>query len=405
MKITSKSLPANRKQFTTELTDKEVNDFFEHALQHLAKTVKLPGFRPGKAPDNLVKEQIDPNKLREEAYNLAVREAWRQISDQLSAESRELKAGSWHGVPIQDPEVTLEEFEEGKMAKITFEFDVRPEVKLDPKWEKISIKSDEKSIVSDEEVELVVKSLKQGHAQTIIKLEPAKKGDRVEVDFQGSVDGVTQDNLKAKKFPVLLGESSTIPGFDDHLIGLKKGEKKTFKLKFPEDHFDKTLAKKEVEFTVDIQEVFEVILPELNQEFSEKFGHTKPEQLLAAIKENLVEKKDDDAFVTQKAKWLSEFEKLVKVDVPQSLIDAEVERSKEAWVQFLQQRNLSQDNWLKERAISMDQLMKDWSVAAEKSVKIGLGLAEVAKAKKQNMDSNEDFQKLLDSLVKDSIKN
>ena len=402
MKIDSKKLPQSRLQYTVQLTSEEVGHHFEHALTHLASAVKLPGFRPGKAPADLVREQIDAHSLREEASTLTVREAWQAITKELLRSNKATEEDGRNVVPIQDPEVELEEYDEGKAAKIVFEFDVRPEVKVG-NWEKIRLDKTKEEAVADKEVEELINSLRQAHAKTVTKLTPAKLGDRVHVDFEGSLGGVRQDKLTSKNFPLIIGEARTIPGFDEQLIGLKKGDKKTFQLKFPKDHFDKTLAEKLVDFAAEVTEVFDVILPELNDEFAKGFGHTKAEQLKKAIREDIQNRKKDEQFVSQKARWLAEFEELVKCDTPESLLKAEVERSREAWRAFLQERHINEGEWLKSRQLTLEQLEKDWHKAAESSVKIGLGLAEVAKTQKRELKSNEEFQALLDELVKKAI--
>ncbi|MEK7202478.1 MAG: trigger factor [Patescibacteria group bacterium] len=391
MEIKHQLLPKSRLQYVVELTAEEVAVHFEHALELLSKSVKLAGFRPGKAPANLVKEQIEQTKLREEAYSLAVQAAWREIIKDIKE------------IPIQDPEVELRDFEDNKEATIVFAFDVRPEVKVGS-WQKIKLSKTKEEEVNDAEVNELIDSLRRAHAKTIAKLTPAASGDKVHVNFTGALGGVRQDKLSSKEFPLIIGQANTIPGFDEQVIGLKKGDTKKFALTFPKDHFDKTLAAKLVDFEAEVTEVFDVILPELNDEFAKRFGHTKAEQLIKAIREDIGNRKKDEQFISQKARWLSEFEKLVKCDLPESLIAAEVERSREAWRAFLQERHINEGEWLKTREITLEQLEKDWHKAAESSVKIGLGLAEVAKEMKKEMKSNEEFQALLDDLVKKAIQ-
>lgn len=391
MKVESQKLAKSRLKFEVMLTTEEVAVHFEHALEPLSKSVRLAGFRPGKAPANLVKEQIDQTKLREEAYGLAVQSAWREAVKNLKE------------LPIQDPEVELGDFEEGKMAKLTFEFDVRPEVKVGS-WQKIKLGKTKEEEVNDAEVNELIDSLRRAHAKTIAKLTPAKTGDKVHVNFTGALGGIRQDKLSSKEFPLIIGQANTIPGFDEQVIGLKKGDTKKFALTFPKDHFDKTLAAKLVDFEAEVTEVFDVILPELNDEFAKGFGHTKAEQLVKAVREDIGTRKKDEQFISQKARWLAEFEKLVKADLPESLLTAEVERSREAWRAFLQERHINEGEWLKSRQLTLEELEKDWHKAAEASVKIGLGLAEVAKEMKKEMKSNEEFQSLLDELVKKAIQ-
>jgi len=391
MKLTHRSLPSSRLKFEVELSVEEVDGYFQHALKHLAETVRVSGFRTGKAPTDLVKEQIDPTKLREEAYGLAVQACWREAVKDLKE------------LPIQDPEVELGDFEEGKTSKLTFEFDIRPEVRVG-NWEKIKLGKTKEEEVTVKEVEELIDSLRRAHAKTIAKLTPAKTGDKVHVDFEGSLGGVRQTKLSSKNFPLVIGLANTIPGFDEQLVGLKIGDKKKFQLKFPKDHFDKELAEKLVDFEAEVTEVFDVILPELNDEFAKGFGHKKAEQLTKAIKEDIGSRKKEERFVSQKARWLAEFEKLVNCELPESLLIAEVERSRQAWRAFLQERHINEGEWLMARKLTLEQLERDWHKAAEASVRIGLGLAEVAKVQKKELKSNEEFQTLLDGLVRKTIK-
>lgn len=391
MEIKNKNLPKSRVRYEVDLTVTEVDEYFEHAAVHLAGSEKIPGFRQGKAPLKIVRERLPLEKLREEAYSLAVSGVWRNIVKDLK------------NMPIQDPEVEIGVFVEGKEAKFALEFDVRPEVKVKD-WQGIKIKNAGEAKIEDQDVDNVINSLRQNAANFILKIEPAELGDKVEVSFDGFQNGVKKDKLSAKKFPLILGEGSVIPGFSEQLIGLKKNDKKEFELTFPKEHFDKELAGKKVKFYVTVDEIFKVIMPELDGEFAKKFGKDSAEDLRKSITSDLLSRKKDEQFTQQKAQWLSEFEKRVHVDMPQSLIDAEVGRSEQAWREFLEERHLVADDWLKSREVTLEKMREDWTKAATATVTVGLGIAEIAKEENQKLDSNEDFQKFVDGLVKTAIK-
>ncbi len=404
MQLTAKAIVPSRREITVALTPVETAEFFEAALRRLAETVKIQGFRPGKAPMNLVRDQIDTEKLREEAYSLAVHEAWHQIAKQLAAGSlatgQKLGASGQEPIaPIEDPAVEIITFDEAKAAEFRFGFDVRPKVTIKD-ITAIKLTGIKKTPVTDEDVTEVLNSLAKGHAKTVVTLEPAGVGDKVEVSFDGYVKNVKQEKLSSKHFPIVLGEKSVIPGFAEELIGLKKGETKTFELTFPADHFDKTLAGEKVRFEATVDEVFDVQLSPLDDEFGKKFGHDTLSQLKSAIKVDLQKERDEEFFTQQKAKWLAEFEKKVSVELPESLIKAEVNRARNSWQEFLTSRNLQPAAWLTQRGLTLEQLEKDWRTAATASVTIGLGLAELAAAQNKSLTSNEDYQQFLDSLVK-----
>lgn len=390
MQITHLQLPQSRQKYTAELSELEVAEYFEQAVKRLSASIKITGFRPGKAPANLVRDQLKPEALREEAYTLAVQGAWLDIVKKLETQ------------PIHDPEVEVADFTEGKPAQIIFEFDVRPDVTVKD-WQKIIINKAKKEPVTEEQVADILTSLQKAHAKTIISLEPAKKGDKVEVSFVGSLKGVTKEKLSSKHFPLIIGEQSVIPGFAEELIGCKKSETKKFQLTFPADHFDKELADQKIDFEATIDDVYTVNLPELNDELAKKFGHDKLDQLKSAVREDLATRGDEEFFIQQKAEWLAEFEKCVTVELPKSLVDAEVARSRGSWEEFLQKRQLKAADWLERQKTTLEEMEKNWRLAAESSVKIGLGLAKIAEEAKKPLQSNEQYQQFLDEQVQAAI--
>lgn len=391
MHISRLLLPQSRLKYTAELSEVEVDEYFERAVLRLSSSVKITGFRPGKAPANLVRDQLKPEALREEAYTLAVQGSWVEIA-------KKLESG-----PIHDPEVNVIDFTENKPATIEFEFDVRPAVAVN-NWQKIKIGKAKKEPVTDVQVADILASLQKAHAKTIISLEPAKMGDKVEVSFVGSLKGVTKEKLSSKHFPLIIGEQSVLPGFAEELIGLKKGETKKFNLTFPPDHFDKELADQKIDFEATIDDVYTVELPELTDELAKKFGHDRLDQLKAAVREDLVTRGDEEFFIQQKAEWLAEFEKCVSVEAPKSLVDAEVARARGSWEEFLQKRQLKADDWLARQKTTIEEMEKNWRAAAESSVKIGLGLAQLAEDARKPLTSNEQYQLFLDSLVRAAVK-
>lgn len=386
MKITEKKISKTRVQQTVEFTDEQVGEFFQRAVTRLSSSVKIPGFRPGKAPKNLVKENLDEENLREEAYSLAVSDAWKDIVKDLKV------------VPIHDPEVEIVEFAEGAAGKISFEFDIRPEVKVG-KWESISTKSVKPTKIEDKEVEEVLQSLAKGHAKRVMTLEKAKKGNQIDVEFTGSIGGVRKDKLTSKHFPVILGESRLVPGFEEQLHGLKKGDVKKFSQTFPKDYFDKELAGAKVDFEIKVEEVYTIEEPKLDSKFAEKFGHKKLEEMKQAIRDDLESRNQDEFEQRRKAKWLADFEKLVETEVPQSLLLSEMSRSEQSWREYLSQHNIKEGDWLARHGLTMDKLRNDWEKAAKTSVTIGLGLSELANSQGRDLKTNEDFQNFLDELI------
>ena len=386
MKITEKILNKTRHQKTVDFSTDDLKKFFDQALQKLSKDLKISGFRPGKAPRNMAKDNIKEESLREEAYSLSVRDAWLVIVKELKV------------TPIQDPEVNVLTFEEGKEGKIVFEYDVRPEVKIG-KWEKIKTTDVKPTTIKDEEIEQVLKNLSKGHAKKVMTLEKAMKGNQLDIEFTGTIGGIRKDKLTSKHFPVILGESQLVPGFEKYLFGLKKGDETKFKITFPQDYFDKEMVGKEVEFSVKVEEVYTVDQPELDSKFAQKFGHKKLDEMRKAIREDLENRNVEEFDNRKKAKWLAEFEKLINTDIPKSLLDGEMTRSESHWREFLKKNNLEESDWLARQKTTLEQLRKDWEKAATISVRIGLGLSQAAHDQGRDLKDNNDFQDFLDELI------
>lgn len=282
MEIKHSTLPKSRLKYEVELTEAEVGESFEHAVVHLAAGEKVPGFRPGKAPLDLIKDRLEGDKIREEAYSLTVSNAWRKIVSELKQP------------PIEDPAVEVGEYQEDKPAKIVFEFDVRPEVKVGD-YAKIKIKADKNEPkVEDKEVDDLIATLRRNAAAFTVKLTEAKTGDKIEISFEGFLKGIKSDKLTAKRFELILGQEGLIPGFNEQLLGLRKGETKTFELAFPKEHFDPEFSGQKAKFVVTVDEVYDVILPELNEEFAKKFGQDSVEVLKKSIADDLLSRKKTD---------------------------------------------------------------------------------------------------------------
>lgn len=387
MKITDEALPQSRIKYTVEIDEAETAEFFTEAAENLAKKINVAGFRPGKAPANIVRGQVGSDELREEAYALAARQAWSKIAETSKV------------LPIEDPSVEVEKFEEGSSSRLVFSFDIRPEVKVKD-WRKIKADKVTVAEVSDEEVDEVIKSLGRAHAKTLLKLEPAVVGDKLEVTFSGSINGVKKDKLTANKFQLILGQGGVVPGFEDNLMGVRRGDKKSFAVTFPKDHFDKDFAGQKIDFEVSVEDVFSLVLPAHDNKFAETFGHKTFNELLKAVKEDLVRHKEEEAQIQRKAKWLAEFDKRVEAVIPQSLLRAEIDRSRQAWSSFLAERNIKAEEWLERRNTTLEKLEADWSKAAESSVRIGLGLAQIAKELGKELKNDQDYQDFLEELVK-----
>lgn len=406
MNIKRENLPKSRIKLTIEVPAEKTEKYFSEAYKKLAPTVEIKGFRPGQAPRAMTLESIGHGRYHQTALDLALPETYYEaiLTEKI--------------VPVQPPAVSVKEFKEGQAFIYEAEVDVVPVIKLGD-YKKIKVKYQKpKFEVKKDEVDKIISRLKYQSALFNSIDRPAKNGDRVEIDFEGTVDNVKQENLCSKNHPIILGEGTMIPGFEKELVGMKKSEEKEFDLDVPQiKDRDKT---KKAHFKVKVIDIKEVVLPEVNTDFAKKFGHDTPEKLEQAIKEKVLEEKvmQDKQLLEQKV--LDKIIEESKIEVPESLIEQEVSRR---LIQFQNQMGPGFAKYLESIGKKIEDLRKEMHASSEQSVKIGLILGEIAKNEgcltphkhdhnhdhkhdheKEQKEQQEAIKKTIDFLVENAIK-
>ena len=265
-------------------------------LKVAQKDAKLKGFRKGKAPMDVVTSVYGPEIRQDVIWDLATK------SFSKLAEEKKLKI-------VSRPNLLPEVLEEGKDAKFKATFEVYPEVSL-TKLSKLSFTNFQCDI-SDEDLDKTINNLQKRMSKWEPTEEASKEGDQIKINFVGTIDEEEFEGGSATDFLVELGSKSMIEGFESGLIGLKKGDKKTLDLTFPEDYGKKELASKPVKFATEVNEVLCPQLPELNEEFFKSTG---------------IEAKDIDSFKTEvRTKLEEDLENILKGKIKQSLYDSLLE--------------------------------------------------------------------------------
>lgn len=390
MKITRENLPKSRVKLTIEVPEEKTKKFFEEAYKKLAPTVEIKGFRPGQAPRVMTLEAIGYGKYNQTALDIALPETYFE-----AIQSEKI-------IPVQPPSVSVKEFIEGKPLVYDAEVDVVPEIKLCD-YKKIKIKYVKPKIeVKKEEVDKLIEKLRYQSAIFNDVNRPARKGDRIEIDFEGLVDNVKQESLCSRNHPLILGEGILIPGFEKELEGMKKDEVKEFDLEVPK--IKDKLQKKKAHFKVKMISVKEVILPEIDNEFAKKFGHDTAETLINTVEEKLREEKE----LTERQKLEKEvLDKIIsgcKLEIPESLIVQEVSRR---ITEIQNQMGPGFGKYLESIGKKIEDLQKDIRPVAENAVRTGLILGEIARAEKimkpeikDQKEQEKMIRKTVDFLVK-----
>ena len=274
----------------------EIEEQVKLKLKAAQKDSKLKGFRKGKAPMDVVTSIYGPEIRQEVLWDLASKSFSKQ------AQEKDLKI-------VSRPNLVPEKLEEGKDAKFKATFEVYPEVSL-AKMNKISY-TNYLCQISDDDLDKTVQNLQKRLSQWEPTDEISQEGYQVKINFVGKIDGEEFEGGTAEDFTVEIGSKSMIEGFEDGLLGLKKGDSKTLELVFPEDYGKKELASKPVNFETQINEVLKAKLPELNQEFFKSTG---------------IEADDIDSYKTEVRNKLEEdLLNILDGKVKQSLYDALLE--------------------------------------------------------------------------------
>ena len=274
----------------------EIEEQVKLKLKAAQKDSKLKGFRKGKAPMDVVTSIYGPEIRQEVLWDLASKSFSKQ------AQEKDLKI-------VSRPNLVPEKLEEGKDAKFKATFEVYPEISL-AKMNKISY-TNYLCQISDDDLDKTVQNLQKRLSQWEPTDEISQEGYQVKINFVGKIDGEEFEGGTAEDFTVEIGSKSMIEGFEDGLVGLKKGDSKTLELVFPEDYGKKELASKPVNFETQVNEVLKAKLPELNQEFFKSTG---------------IEADDIDSYKTEVRNKLEEdLLNILDGKVKQSLYDALLE--------------------------------------------------------------------------------
>lgn len=383
MKTSVKYLSDTKVAVNVTLGVSELKDAELAALNELGKDIKVPGFRKGKVPVSVVSKNVNPNMLAqktlESALSKAVADAF--ISEKLQALDR--------------PEVEVKKFVPGSELEFTAESEVMPKIKI---GDYRNLKSTAKKVsVTKKDIAEITDRLKKGFASKKTVQRPAKLTDEVNIDFEGKKDGIAFDGGKGEKYDLVLGSNSFIPGFEDGIIGKKTGETFDLKLTFPEDYHADNLKGAEVVFTTTINEIKEVVEPELNDELAAKAGPFKTvEELEDDIKREITKQKETEATEKLKDDLVAELVEKSTVPVPDVLLKDQMKLIEQDTNRNLMYRGMSIDDYIKSLKYKdkNDWLENEVRPIAEKRVKAGLLLAELSKVEKIEATENELLEKI-----------
>ena len=381
---------------TIELETKEWQEILNQSAKKISETADIKGFRPGKAPLDAVINHIGEARVLSEASNIAVGKFYA-----MAAKEHKL-------IPVTPPKISVEKLDIEQPLVFKVEVTVMPEVEIGD-YKKIKVKI-QPVTVDKSKAEKTLKDIQKKAVKFKEIDREAKKGDWIEIDFEGKLDGVLFEGGASKNHPLIIGDGVFMPGFEEALIGLKANDEKTFKVTFPKDYHQKNLAGKEAEFKVKAHKIKEVELPPLDDELAKSLGKFQSlDELKTDIDKWLKEEAEKQEQTRQREAAMEELIKITKVDIPDELIDQEVSAMLEDLTRQLAQQNISLEDYLKRNNATEDEMREQWKAMAEKRVIAGLALD--AFKKQENVEStNEEVTKEIERLQqlypnqKDEIK-
>lgn len=352
-----------------------VNDGFKKAVAKIANNVNIPGFRKGKAPRNIIEMHYGKEAVKQEAFEIVANKAY---SDALDQEKL---------IPVSDPKVEESTFEEGKDMELTIKVTLKPEPELG-EYKGLHVEK-EAVEVTDEAVEDAVNELRKRNAKMVAAEDDAviEKGDFAIIDFAGTVDGEPFSGGEGKGYPLEVGSNSFIPGFEDQLVGLKKGDSTDVEVTFPEEYFVKELAGKEAVFKVNIQDVKRRELPELTDEYVAANSDFKTvDELRANYKERMQKSAEENAKVAYERALIDMAVANAKFTVPEIMIEDRISQMVDEMKMSLESRKMTMEMYMQYTGMDMAKIRENQRPVAEENVKTDLVLDAIAKAENIQVD-------------------
>lgn len=400
MKILKKEQTKNLLSLSLSVENRDLQNAFDKVFNKLKNGVNVKGFRSGKAPKNLILKEIGSNKIQEETFSETINNTYAKVSaeqkiDPIDYPKIDVKKFT---LDINNPEKVTGELE------YTIEIEVMPEPKMKD-FSKIKLSKQENTEVSDKEVEDVIEYLRKQKASFKSIAKPAEKGNRVEINFEGEIEGKKLPELKSKNHPLILGENTMIPGFEDNLIKMKTGDKKDFFITFPSDYSKTEFSGKKVKFNVEMLLVQKVILQEKNDKMAKDFGRKNLTELKKAIKKNIEDEKIHNNRHKEEEEIVEQLLKLVEVEVPEILVNKELDHMVDDAKKRTEQYKISFDNYLAQIKKTENEFKESMREQAQKAVQIGFALKEVIKKLDIKGENNSVGAKAMDELFKIAYKN
>lgn len=360
---------------------------FDEALQKAffrnAKYFSVPGFRKGKAPRNIVERYYGENILFEDAFNIVAPEYY---DDAIKVNNVEVVAA---------PEIDIIQMEKGKDLIFTATVAVKPEVKLGD-YKNIKIEKKEYKVTA-KDVDKAIKDMAEKNARIVAGDENSvlENGYTAVIDFEGFIDGKAFEGGKGENYSLELGSNTFIPGFEEQLIGLKKGEETEVNVSFPENYFSKELAGKPAVFKVKVNDIKVKELPAIDDEFAKDVSEFDTlKELKADTKKKLEEENAQRAKFEMEEEAIKAVVDATEVNIPVVMIENEINDYTKEMESRLRYQGMNLETYLQLMGQSISDFKEQYKERAEQNVKTKLTLEAVFKAENIEITDKEIEEKI-----------
>lgn len=359
----------NEGVLTVTVPAEEVNAGLDKAFKKVVKQVNVPGFRKGKMPRPMFEQRFGVEALYQDALDFILPDAYAAAVEEAGIN------------PVDRPEIDIEQMEKGKELIFTAKVTVEPEVELGD-YKGLEVEKEDTE-VTEEDLNKAIEADLARKAELVVKEEgEVAEGDVVNLDFDGYVNEEAFEGGKAEGYDLEIGSGQFIPGFEEQLVGTKVGDEKDVTVTFPEEYHAEELAGKEAVFKVKINEVKSKEVPELDDEMAKELDESvdSVDAYKEKYKKDLQEQKTLQAENNMKERLIAQAVENAKVDIPEAMINTELDRMMQEFEQRIAQQGLNLELYYQFSGQTEEQLKESMKADAEARVKTNLTLAAIAKA-------------------------
>lgn len=369
MQITETSADGLKREYKVVISASDIDEKTNRRLQEVGRSLKVPGFRPGKVPMSVVKQRYGQSVMGE-------------VLEQAVADSSRQALMEQGLRPALQPKIEVTQFDEGKDLEYTMAVELLPDV--DP-GDLAGIELERPvAEVTDQQVQETLDRLAQSRAQYETVDRAAEKGDAVVIDFDGSVDGERRDGMKGEGHQLVLGSGSFVDTFEDQLVGTKAGDHRTVTVTFPQEYHAAELSGKEAVFEVDVKEVKATKPTPVDDEFAKTLGLEGLDGLKDMIRQRISQDYAQLSRAKVKRALLDQLAERHSFEVPQGMVDLEFDAIWRRLKDELDRGAAGEDQGKGE-----DELKSEYRAIAERRVRLGLLLSEIGRRNDVQVSQDE----------------